>query len=318
MSNGNNNDENWPTRSYDDPLWKEINDAVLKEMGKVRIAQMVFPSTVLSGDPTQVINDEIEFSDFPIPTRGNTEPDNLTLNRPPLTIPEGRTKGFEEIYRGFALSGAQVSRERETKTAMTLARMVAKEVALAEDIIIFQGKDGALPTDVEVDRNLEVAGDKGGLLGAAMHAIEVPRLPKASGKSSPVYGGNTFKAVAEGIAHLTAVGQARPYALILPSGVYADTYAPIGDSLVTTADRIKPMMEGGFYGTATLPDSSDDQDGKGLLAALGGEPTSVYIGREAQAEFLQQEKSKYLFRVVERVQFVARDPRALVRLEFKF
>ena len=317
MSNGNNKDENWPTRSYDDPLWKEINDAVLKEMGKVRIAQMVFPSTVLSGDPTQVINDEIEFPDFPIPATGKDGP-IVTLTRPPLTIPEGRTKGFEEIYRGFALSGAQISREIETKTAMTLARMVAKEVALAEDIIIFQGKDGALPTDVEVDPSLEVAGDKGGLLGAATHAIEVPRLPTAKGSPSPVYGGNTFKAVAEGIAHLTAVGQARPYALILPSGVYADTYAPVGDSLVTTADRIKPMMEGGFYGTATLPDSADGQDGKGLLVALGGEPTSVYIGREAQAEYLQQDKSKYLFRVVERVQFVARDRRALVRLEFKF
>jgi hypothetical protein len=58
----------------------------------------------------------------------------------PLTIPEGRTKGFEEIYRGFALSGAQINRERDTKTSMTLARMAAREVALAEDIITLQGK----------------------------------------------------------------------------------------------------------------------------------------------------------------------------------
>lgn len=80
--------------------------------------------------------------------------------------------------------------------------------------------------------------------------------------------------------------------------------------MVTTADRIKPLVEGGFYGTGTLP---SDQ---GLLVALGGDPTSLYVGQEATTEFVRKAEGKYFFRVVERVQFVARDARALVLLKF--
>ena len=47
-------------------------------------------------------------------------------------------------------------------------------------------------------------------------------------------------------------------------------------------------------------------------------PTRILVGREAAAEFVRKEGSKYFFRVVERVQFVARDPRAFVLLKFKF
>jgi hypothetical protein len=94
--------------------------------------------------------------------------------------------------------------------------------------------------------------------------------------------------------------------------VYADTFVPpSAASLVTTAERIKPLVEGGFYGTGTLPED------RGLLVALGGDPTGLYVGREASAEFLRKERSKFFFRVVERVQFVARDPRALVLLKFE-
>jgi hypothetical protein len=40
------------------------------------------------------------------------------------------------------------------------------------------------------------------------------------------------------------------------------------------------------------------------------------VGREATTEFVRKEGSKYFFRVVERIQFVARDPRAFVLLNF--
>ena len=56
---------------------------------------------------------------------------------------------------------------------------------------------------------------------------------------------------------------------------------------------------------------------RGLLVALAGDPTSLYVGREATTEFVRKEGSKYFFRVVERIQFVARDPRAFVLLKFE-
>ena len=276
------NEVSWP-----DSVWKDINDAVVKEVAKVRIAQKVFPTTVFDNDPTEVINDVIAF--------------------PALTIKEGSTKPFVEIYREFPLTSAQVSKETEKKAGKTLARMAAKEIALAEDTVIFQGKNGKLPPNVVADR-VDSAVD--GLLGEA--AGETIKIKKLKDRPGLVYGENTFAAVTEGIAKLTAKGQAPNFALILPTAVYADTFVPPSPaSLLTTAERIKPLVEGGFYGTGTLPVDS------GLLVALGGEPTSLYVGREAGVEFVRKEGANFQFRVVERVQFVARDARAFVLFKFE-
>ncbi|MGB5712648.1 MAG: encapsulin, partial [Waterburya sp.] len=140
--------------------------------------------------------------------------------------------------------------------------------------------------------------------------IEVLRLTNPP--TSAIWGENVFSAVADGRSILTSKAQAQNYALFLPTKVYADTFIPPSTaSLVTTAERISPLVEGGFYGTGTLPEN------KGLLVALAGDPTGIYVGREATTEFVHKEGSKYFFRVVERVQFVARDPRAFVLLKFQ-
>lgn len=297
----NSNEVNW-----DPSIWKEINDAVVMEVGKVRTAQKVFPTTGLDASRTEIPNDVINFAD--------------------LSIQEGLTKPFVEIYHEFPLTATQVSNEPQLKTCKTLARMAAKALALAEDAVIFQGQTGKLPANVKADL---IASAGSGLLGEAdpkdatgqsladdndPNKVSTPidvKFP-ASPKPGVLYGENTFSAVAEGIAKLTAKAQAPKFALFLPVKAYADTYVPPSDaSLVTTAERIKPLVEGGFMETVTLP-----QD-RGLLVALAGDPTSLYVGREATTEFLRKDGSKYFFRVVERVQFVARDPRAFVLLRFE-
>ncbi len=288
--------------SWDEATWKEINDSVVAEVLKVRTAQKVFPTTVLDTNPTEIPNDVIDFADF--------------------RIKEGQTKQLVEIYCEFALTATQVSKETELKTCKILARMAAKALALAEDTVILQGKTrkGNLPAKVK-EELIESAGE--GLLGEASPGDADDSNPDKVSKpidvkiahpkkSSVLYGENIFSAVAEGIAKLTAKAQAPNFALFLPVKAYADTFVPPGDqSLITTAERIKPLVEGGFMETVTLP-----QD-KGLLVALAGDPTSLYVGREATTEFVRKEGSKYYFRVVERVQFVARDARAFVLLNFK-
>ena len=280
----NSSEVNW-----DAAVWQEINEAVVKEMAKVRVAQKVFPTTMLEGNPTEVINDVIDFSTN--------------------TIKEGSTKPFVEIYQEFNLTSTQVSKEPQLKTGKTLARMAAKSIALAEDTIIFQGKtaSGSLKTN-NITADLGSTDD--GLLGEAKSTPLVVNRPKTP-KPGVTWGEYIFTTVADGIAKLTEKAQAPKYALFLPTAAYADTFAPPSEaSLVTTADRIKPLVEGGFYGTGTLP---SDQ---GLLVALGGDPTSLYVGQEATTEFVRKAEGKYFFRVVERVQFVARDARALVLLKF--
>jgi uncharacterized linocin/CFP29 family protein len=289
--------------NWDPAVWKEINDAVVAEVGKVRVAQKVFPTTVLDNDPTEVTNDAINFTDF--------------------SIKEGRTKAFVEIFQQFSLTATQVAKEPQIKTAKALARMAAKAVALAEDTVIFQGKNGKLPGNVSVEAQ-EAAGD--GLLGeanppgpdapddndAAKVGVPIP-VPQLNNRPGLLFGENLFSAVADGIVKLSVnKSQAPNYALFLPVAAYADTFVPPSPaSLVTTAERIKPLVEGGFYGSSTLPKD------KGLLVALGGDPTTLYVGREATTEFVRKEGSKYFFRVVERVQFVARDPRAYVLLDLQ-
>jgi encapsulating protein for peroxidase len=135
----------------------------------------------------------------------------------------------------------------------------------------------------------------------------------AGKRAGLLFGENVFTAVADGIAKLTAKAQAPKFALFLPVRVFSDTFVASSEaSLVTTADRIKPLVEGGFQETVSLPPD------RGLLVALAGEPTRIYVGREATTEFVRKEGSKYFFRVVERIQFVARDARAFVLFKFKF
>ena len=286
---------------WDASTWKAIDDAVLTEVGRVRAAQKVLPATDFETGPTEIPNDVINFAD--------------------LSIREGQTKAFVELFQEFSLTSAQVVNEPRLYTCRTLAQMAAKLVALAEDTVIFQGSTGKLPAGVKAEL-IESAG--GGLLAEANPKdandnnplkvsvpIVVPRV--SSKRAGLLFGENVFTAVAEGIAKLTAKAQAPKFALFLPVKVFADTYvAPSEASLVTTAERIKPLVEGGFQEAVTLP-----QD-KGLLVALAGEPTRIFVGREASAEFVRKEGSKYFFRVVERIQFIARDPRALVLLNFKY
>ncbi len=285
---------------WEESIWKEINDAVVMQMGKVRAAQKVFPTTVLDTDPTEIPNHVINFTDF--------------------SIREGQTKQLVEIYQEFSLTATQVTKEAVNKTCKELACTVAGALALAEDAVIFQGQNAALPDRVKADL-IDSAGN--GLLGEAnpedadnddSNKVSKPIEVKFQTNPKPgvLYGENTFVAVAEGISRLTSKSQAGKFALFLPVRAYADTFVPPSDaSLVITADRIKPLVEGGFIETVKMP-----QD-RGLLVALSGDPTSLYVGRESTTEFVRKEGSKYFFRVVERIQFVVKDPRALQLIKFE-
>jgi uncharacterized linocin/CFP29 family protein len=301
----------WP-----ETTWKETNDAVLAEVGKVRVAQKVFPTAHLENSPVQIPDELINFQN--------------------LSIQEGQTKPFVELFATFTLTSTQVKQEPDQKTGKTLARMAAKALALAEDTYIFQlsalaartpGPPNAqppaspvLPANTQVE-NWRLANDLG-LLAAANPTdqdvndptrVTPPRVV-ARAPANPngaQWGNNTFSRVARAITLLVGKAQAAPYALILPTEPYADTFIPPSpDSLVTTADRIKPLVEGGFYTSPVLPPD------EGLLVALAGDPVHLFVGREVTTEFVVRQGNSYVFRVVERVQYVVRDPRALVLLRF--
>jgi uncharacterized linocin/CFP29 family protein len=285
-------------------IWTAIDQAVTADVGHVRVAQKVFASSSMAGASS-------------VPA-DNFDP---VTN----TIAEGQTRPLVELWLGFPLTQSQADNESTLHTGQKLARLTGKSVALAEDVIIFRGVNAVplgnvLPGGIQVSN---VTQDEDGLLYLAPNRVQVDR--KANN-----YPESIFQAVVRGISILTALGQPGPYALILENSVYADAHRPEKQSLVTPADRITPLVTGGFYSTGTLlvagreaaganvdVANPDDDQRFGLLASLGGEPISIYVGVDMVTAFMQWDLNQILrFRVFERVQYVARDPRALVRLEF--
>src|ERR1700722_12726950 len=143
-------------------VWQAIADAVTKEVAKIRAGQKVFPTTMLDGDPTELQDESIDFRN--------------------LSIREGRTKQFVEIYQEFPLTGTQVAKEAADKTCQTLSRMAAKALALAEDTVIFQGRDGNLGAI----REDQVEAAAHGLLGEASPADANDKDPRRVSVPIPV------------------------------------------------------------------------------------------------------------------------------------
>ena len=73
--------------NWSEQIWMDINGDALKEVGKVRVAQKVFPTSTLENDPTQIANEVIDFAS--------------------MTVKEGSTKPFVEIFREFSLTSNQ-------------------------------------------------------------------------------------------------------------------------------------------------------------------------------------------------------------------
>jgi uncharacterized linocin/CFP29 family protein len=287
--------------------WTEIDKAVQTEVGRIRVAQKVFPTVQM-------------------PNAANVSED--VFDPQTMSIAEGLTQPFVEISIEFPLRQSQVDNEATLRNARTLARMAATTVALAEDLLFFQGANVPLPRGVLLTNQAAARTGLLNIVNPPNAPIPVVRPGRAQARQGGKgaqggqavgqvggYGAATFNALVSGIATLIAAGQPGPYALFLETSIYADTHQALDvqqGTLVTTADRIAPLVTGGLYGTGTLPANT------GLLVSLGGEPTTIYVAQDAMTAYTQSDQQGiYRFRVFERVQMIARDPRVFVRLQFQ-
>jgi uncharacterized linocin/CFP29 family protein len=270
-------------------IWNDIDKEVMADVGRVRVAQKIFPAQQK-------------------PNQDTVQADILTLGETPgdpLMIKEGVTLPFLEISAKFALTQSQVNSEATLRTAQTLAQLSGRKVALAEDLLLFQGVNAALPQGVAVSN---MRSEWKGVLNIDGMLAPIDVEPLANGG----FGENTFTAVSKGIGQLIAAGHPGPYALVLETSVFADTHAPVPNTLVTTSDRINPLVDGRFYGTGTLPAHT------GLLVSLGGNPTTIHIAQDAITVYNSEDPfGNHRFRVLERVQIVVREPQAFVKLQFQ-
>src|SRR4051794_1133948 len=112
MANNNGREGIWTTQ-----LWSNVDKAVMADVGRVRVAQKIFPAQQK-------------------PNQDSVQADILTMGDAPgapLMIREGITLPFLEISAKFALTASQMGTEGQLGTAQTLAQLTARKVALAED-----------------------------------------------------------------------------------------------------------------------------------------------------------------------------------------
>jgi uncharacterized linocin/CFP29 family protein len=302
-------------------IWDRIDKAVHDEVMRTRVSEQFM--TIIP----------VLQKSMSVPTDSITKPSRAA---PTLVVDEGLTTRLNEFWVEFALTPQQVDHETGNitelghSTAVTLATRAANLLSQAEDLVIFSGQNAISGTLFQsgIVLNRGVPADTGLLdlapntppgtppLEAAQIISVQPKDPAVPG----VYAEHTFAAVAQGYSVLQGNGQYGPYALVLHTIPYADTYAPLPDTLILTADRIKPLMTAGFFGTGTLPSNPAGTEPRffGLLVSLGGNTMDLVVGLDATTAFMQQDTDgAYRFRVVERFALRIKDPTAVIRLEFQ-
>ena len=321
-------------------IWKAIHRSVHDETMRVRVGAKFLPHRRVHPKTTSITPDIVVNQ----PVAGET---NNTL-----MVDEGVTIRLNEIWTEFALTTQQVHETAEAKnpehtTAVTLARRAAQYLALAQDIVIFQGFNGYnAPFFSQNVRYRSPPPSDGGLLslqanpqGLNPYASENPVIQVQPLDTPPPgvrYGEMTLNAVTLAYSILSAQGQPGPYALALNTVPYADLYAAVGNqSLVITADRVEPLVKAGLYGTSTIPPnppalpSSPPQQlitsppniggppYYGVMMSIGGDTMDLVVGLHATTVFMQQDINQlWRFRVLERFALRLLDNTATVVFQF--
>jgi len=272
---------------WGEDVWKSMDDAVHDEVQRTSIATKFIPLHGPAPAPEIL-----------------TVPSDI-INPDTMTVDEVAVTPIVELGVEFGMTRQQVGNEAQLATAITLATRSANLLAQGEDMTLFQG-DKAFGNPL-FGRVKHTGGSAGsGLLYATKQVVLVPPV------SPGVYGENTFKAVAQAYSLLQGQGHYGPYALALRSEVYADTYAPLPDTLAMPADRIKPLVSLGFYGTGTVPPST------GLMISVGGNTVDLVASVDPVTEFLQVDPDgTYRFKVFERFALRIKDATAIVQFQFQ-
>jgi hypothetical protein len=277
-----------------------------------------------------------QFLTPPVPdstTRGTVDANTVSVVDGALSVSDSATRFIVELSVPVTVKPNQV---KDPNIAVSLATRAANLLARGEDLLICQGLDGLNDpffASNPVTTNISKTPDKGIVVDSFLPADQKVPVEPVEVNSDPnlnVYGENTYAAVAEGYAKLQESHYGRQ-ALILPTTIYADTYAARATTLnipAITADRIKGLIGDNnnffFFGTSALPsfDKNNAQaPAKGVIVALDGMTVDLVVQKDPTMEILTQEKTgantgDYVGRVYERFALRLKDPKAVVELDF--
>jgi len=271
---------------WSDGVWKALDDAVHDEFHRTAVGLKFIPFHGQLEDATTIPADVIDLTK--------------------MTVDETKVTALVELGIDFGLTRQQTASEERYSTGITLATRAANLLAQAEDLVIFLGDDAFKEPLFKIVKHRSGRAGAGLVKGAAETIpVKPPRAPNQ-------YGENTFAAVADAYSRLQQKGHYGPYALALRSEIYADTFAPLAGTLIMPADRIRPLVSLGMFGTGALPAAT------GVLVSVGGNSMDLVVGTEPTTELLQQDaQGFYRFRVFERFALRIKDKTAIVHLDFK-
>ena len=311
---------------WNDQIWSDIDKAVREEVGRIRVAQKVFPTTLVNNVLPVAANDLL--------TRAGGTGGDVLQNG------EDQFRPFIELSIEFVLTQAQVDGEENMRLARSLARRAASLLASAEDRILFLGPTtvpALTAEEVQAGRSHVVTGtgvtisNRGhvqqgfvadapeatqatpvpGSVAWAAGSLARPGPPPVPAGAGPGDLGNILAAVATGIAVLNSRAQPGPYALFLSPGRYGQTFEPPEGQLLAPGDQIHHVVTSGFHMVNGIGDDI------GILVSLGGEPTRIVLGLDATTAFTGTDPQGHChFRTFERIQWVVQDGRAFQRLTF--
>jgi uncharacterized linocin/CFP29 family protein len=285
---------------WSEETWERIHQAVSRETERVEIAPKFLPAFEAMAEAVTVTSDTVLPGD----------------EAEPLSIDEAATFPLVEIWVELSLTPQQVEKEMDLHSARTLAIRATNFLSRGEDALIFQGQRATERDPLFVDGRVEHrSGPAGtGLSNASLAEDQLIAVASLE-PGRPVFRERTLRAVTQGCARLEKKGHYGPYALVLHDIPYGETFKPLPGTLIKAADRLRPMLKAGFYGTGAL---ADDPSPTGFLVDVGGNSMDLVTGKPARATFLFDDaEGLYRFRVSKRFALRLKDPSAIIKLIFE-
>jgi hypothetical protein len=289
---------------WSEGVWAALDHAVTEEMTRTRVAAKFLPHFNVDKKQTTVASDVVNLPSV----TGDTA----------FSVDETRTNRVGEYWGTFKMSVAQVEEEEHQEAAMnnnralaqpqapaptgngqgqmsyahrastgvSLAMKTANMLAQAEDIILFNGQNGAVnsplfiangkvgPFIQALDPNFKTNLDLGLLniqplfvstsgpsndiqLPNPSQVIPVHPSPNSpqfvAGGPPPRYAENTLNAVASAFSVLQGLLHYEYYALVLHTIPYADLHQALAMTLVEPVEPVSHLVKAGIHGTSTLP-----------------------------------------------------------------
>jgi hypothetical protein len=295
------------------------NEALQKALDGLRVTKKSIPSRV---EPSMI--------------NAGIPDERILFHAESSKFVENKHKDFVKLSVRFALSDSEVKTPgRLEKLAMAMAPALAHK----EDFYIFQMSDKLHPgrnkndpghpcPNVKIDKwQVDNSYTHHGLLAEAFSpeasdcdwtkVSEPIHVPLLSNDCGSLWGKGTASAVLQGIAKLMCkTGKGKEgFALFLPMEVWVDAAIPGDDDAHTAMSLIVQSQMG--VDIEVVPCHVLPKD-EGLLVNLAGNPIEILYGQQAKITQGDLDDDEYWhFRIVEQVQYVLRDPRALLLLKFE-